>query len=519
MTNSRLHARSESRPWRVSARLLIVFSGLCLLAFSAICASVLMEMRRGEEALARQTMENMAATIDADISRNIELYDLSLRNVALNLFDPEVQRASRAVRQMILFDHMATARHFGAIQVFDARGNLILDSSTIMPAAANRADEEYFEVHRDSADRGLYISRPGLHRGSYSVVLSRRVSGEDGSFLGVVTGSIRFSYFHDLFGRLQLRPDETITVFRKDGVVIMRTPFDLDLIGKDFSSIPQVRRTLIEPSGSVTRHALGDGVLRLYVWRDSGHPLLVVVGRSWEGIFELWRRQVLWIGGAMLVMILLVAAATFFLAREINRRAAAEDRLEELATTDPLTGLKNRRKFDAVLDEEWRRAWRSNEPLALLMIDADHFKSLNDMLGHQAGDQVLIVIADAIRASARRAGDCTARFGGEEFAVLLPGLAADRALPIAETIRSAVAEHRTAGQALVSVSIGVASIKPSSSVLPERLVEAADKALYEAKSQGRNRCCVAQTAGRVSRFQRSYPLAAISIRTLETKGH
>jgi diguanylate cyclase (GGDEF)-like protein len=88
-----------------------------------------------------------------------------------------------------------------------------------------------------------------------------------------------------------------------------------------------------------------------------------------------------------------------------------------------------------VIDAEWRRATRQKMPLALLMVDADHFKSYNDTFGHQAGDQMLIGIAICISDSVRRAGDCTARYGGEEFAVLLPGLSPVEALAVAETIR------------------------------------------------------------------------------------
>jgi diguanylate cyclase (GGDEF)-like protein len=469
----------------------MLFCVLTLLGFSAVCGSVMLDMRRGEEALARQTMENLVSTIDADISRNVELYDLSLRNVAINMVEPEVLSASRPMLYLILFDHAATAKHFGAIQVFDANGNLTLDSSTLTPKPENRAGEEYFEVHRDSSDRGLYISRPGLHRGAYSVVLSRRITGKDGAFLGVVVGSLRFSYFHDLFGRLQLQPDDTITVFRKDGIVIMRTPFDLDVIGKDLSGVPGVLRSLTEPSGAESRPSMVDNLERLYVWRDSGHPLLVVVGKSWGNIFNLWRREALRIGAIMLALIALVVGATAFLAREIKRRARAEDRLEELATTDALTQLKNRRKFDVVIEREWRRALRQGEPLALLMIDADHFKTFNDMFGHQAGDQVLARIAASITESVMRSGDCAARYGGEEFAVLLPGLSADAALAIGERIRAKV-EMLSADKWATTVSVGVASLTPTASLTPQLLIEAADKALYEAKSRGRNQSFVAK---------------------------
>ena len=156
--------------------------------------------------------------------------------------------------------------------------------------------------------------------------------------------------------------------------------------------------------------------------------------------FAFGSREVTRIGAIMVALILFVLGTTLFLAREIGRRAQAEDKLEELATTDALTGLKNRRKFDTEIDAEWRRAARNKTPVALLMIDADHFKTYNDTYGHQAGDQVLVGIAICISDSVRRAGDCTARFGGEEFAVLLPGISAVDALGVAETIRRKV-EH------------------------------------------------------------------------------
>src|SRR4029453_10068434 len=101
-------------------------------------------------------------------------------------------------------------------------------------------------------------------------------------------------------------------------------------------------------------------------------------------------REVLRIGAIMLVLVLFVAGTTLFLAREIGRRAEAEEKLEELATTDPLTGLRNRRRFDSEIDLEWRRAARSETPVAVLMIDADRFKAYNDTYGHQAGDQGLV---------------------------------------------------------------------------------------------------------------------------------
>jgi len=478
---------TANRPWRLSAKLLIASSVVTVIGFSAICTSVMLDMRHGEEELARQTLDNLASGIDADISRNVELYDLSLRAVVSTMLMPEIKDISKPIRHLILFDHAATAKYFGAIQVFDAEGRLTIDASTLDPVEENRSDEEFFQVHRDHPDAGLFISRPMLHRGAYSIVLSRRVTGADGGFLGVVAGSIRFSYFHDLFGRLHLGPQDTITVLRHDATVIMRTPFDLDVIGRSLSHVPGVMRALSEPSGSYSGLGALDGVPRLLVWRDGTRPLVVLVGKPWSSIFSLWRREATRIGAILVGLISFVLGVTLFLAREIGRRALAEDKLEELATTDALTGLKNRRKFDAAIDAEWRRAMRQKTPVALLMIDADHFKAYNDTFGHQAGDQMLVGIAICITDSVRRVGDCAARYGGEEFAVLLPGLSAVEALRVAEAIRLKVQQWSDD----TTVSIGIASVTPAPALEWSMLVKAADNALYAAKADGRNRSVLA----------------------------
>jgi diguanylate cyclase (GGDEF)-like protein len=488
----RFGKRHDAKPWRLSAKLLIASSVATVIGFSAICASVVLDMRRGEEQIARQTLENLAAGIDADIGRNIELYDLSLRAVVSNMVMPELKDVPKTIRQLILFDHAATASHFGAIQVFDASGTLTVDASTLDPPPENRADEEYFSVHRDRSDVGLFISKPMLHRGAYAIVLSRRITGVDGRFLGVVAGSIRFSYFHDLFSRLSLDQDDTITVLRTDRTIIMRRPFDLDVIGTNLADRRNWNPAKLPADGSYSGQGPIDATPRLYVRRNGSSPLFVVVGKPMDAILDRWRVEATRIGAIMLALIAFVLAVTLFLAREIGRRAAAEDKLEELATTDPLTGLKNRRRFDAAMNDEWRRAMRQRTALSLLMIDADHFKAYNDTFGHQAGDQVLVGIAICISDSVKRAGDCVARYGGEEFAVLLPGTNAADALTVAETIRMKVTGWCD-DSVQSTVSVGIASMVPSAGTDWPQLVHAADKALYAAKAAGRNRCVLAET--------------------------
>jgi diguanylate cyclase (GGDEF)-like protein len=478
------------RPWRISAKLLIISSVVTVIGFSAICVNVMLDMRRGEEALARQTLENLATTIDADISRNIEIYDLSLKAVASSMLLPEIATVSKPIRHLILFDHATTARHFGAIQVFDADGKLTIDASTLDPQPDNRNDEDYFRIHRDNPGIGLFISRPMLFRGAYSIVLSRRISDTDGGFLGVVAGSVRFSYFHELFERLNLDPQDTITVLKRDRTIMMRRPFDLDIIGKNLGTQQSWKPSNLQAGGSYAGQGPVDATPRLYVRSPGTGPLFVVAGKPLSTVFELWQKEAYRIGAVVLALILFVLASTLVLAREIGRRAEAESKLEEMATTDALTGLKNRRKFDSVIDVEWRRAMRQKTPVALLMIDADHFKAYNDTFGHQAGDQVLVGIAICISDSVRRAGDCAARYGGEEFAVLLPDVSVTDAYKVAETIRGKV-QGWSDDQTASTVSCGVASLVPTAGMDWSILVAAADKALYAAKAGGRNQSVVA----------------------------
>ena len=479
------------RRWRgVSARLLIVSSIVSVIGFSTLCINVLFDMRRGEEALARQTLENLAATIEADISRNIEIYDLSLRAVATNMLVPEIRTVSKPLRQLILFDHATTARHFGAIQVLDAMGHVVIDQASLDPVPEDRGQEEYFRVQRDDPGAGLFISRPTLHRGAYSIVLSRRISDAKGGFLGVVVGSIRFSYFHELFDHLKLDPEDTITVLKRDRTIIMRRPFDLDVIGTNVGDRSSWDPSKLVAGGSYAGAGPVDSTPRLFVRRDSGGAIFVIAGKPLESVYSLWEHEALRIAGLVAALVLFVLASTFVLAREISRRAEAESKLEEMATTDALTGLRNRRKFDILIEAEWRRAMRHDTPLSLLMIDADHFKQFNDTYGHLAGDELLIGIGICISDSVRRAEDCAARYGGEEFAVLLPGLDEAEALAIAETIRQKV-QGWSEDASGTTVSIGIACLRPAAWIDWAVLVAAADRALYAAKAGGRNRAVLA----------------------------
>ncbi|MBE9010945.1 CHASE2 domain-containing protein [Pseudanabaenaceae cyanobacterium LEGE 13415] len=166
-------------------------------------------------------------------------------------------------------------------------------------------------------------------------------------------------------------------------------------------------------------------------------------------------------------------------------------RLNILSMQDSLTQLANRRSFDEALGREWERAWRSHSPLAVILCDVDYFKRYNDTYGHASGDDCLRKVSAAICRSVKRSVDITARYGGEEFIVLLPNTNAKGAVIVAERIRSEVEsmqlEHSGSQiSPFVTLSLGVSSIVPSSSITPKVWIEVADMGLYEAKQAGRN---------------------------------
>ncbi len=177
--------------------------------------------------------------------------------------------------------------------------------------------------------------------------------------------------------------------------------------------------------------------------------------------------------------------AVLWVATNISERHELEQRLLTQSRVDPLTGLWNRRKFDDVANQELERARRYAEPVSLLILDIDHFKAINDTHGHQTGDAVLIEIAAILRCGTR-ASDCVARWGGEEFAILMPETDGVEAARAADNIRAAVEVNLFACGMPVTVSVGISAFRAGADDLDD-LIRRADDALYRAKAAGRNR--------------------------------
>jgi hypothetical protein len=219
-------------------------------------------------------------------------------------------------------------------------------------------------------------------------------------FLGVAVAQMKLDYFKTLFQRLVLEPHGFIRLISTDGTPLTQHPEpDAADAHTNLSNNPVFIRFLQEHRGSFIALSSIDGEERLYNFSEVGDlPLIVVVSLATDDVFSAWRRNAILVGIGTLLLCGALLMLTWLLGRELQLRQRAERQLEALATTDPLTGLANRRKLDQTLEQEWRRAQRSGKPLSLIMFDIDHFKNFNDTYGHQDGDEALKRVAQTIPA-------------------------------------------------------------------------------------------------------------------------
>lgn len=293
------------RLWRGQLAPLVIICGgmLVALVMISLCATVLYQGRVDAMDRARETSGNLALIAERDIERNFELYALSLQAVVDGMRDPDVLALPPRLRRQVLFDRAATAKYLGSMLVLDASGNIVVDSGSDVPRQGNFSDRPYFTAQRDNPNAGLYISDPfrsRLRNGSPSIALSRRLSHPDGSFAGIVLIAVNLEYFHTLFAGLSLGPHGAVSLIGRDGIMIMRQPYDLHTIGRDISKASTFRYFRSAPEGSFSDTASIDGVRRLYLFRNIADlPLIIMVAEAQQDIYAAWRKRTLTIGSLM----------------------------------------------------------------------------------------------------------------------------------------------------------------------------------------------------------------------------
>lgn len=416
----------------------------------------------------------------------------------------QIERLSQLVsRQQPLMPQLS------GITVYDRDGRWLMSSNRPIPAGANSSDRAYFIHHRDDPSREPFIGLPIRSRATqeWVITISRRFDDVTGQFAGVVAVTLGVENFLRLFGQIDLGHDGAIGLSYTDGSLLVRYPFREQDMGRNFSSSPIYAKYLIDKSvGTASFTSSLDGVERLYAFRKSDQlPLVTTVALGKREALAAWQLEAQLSALVVSGLLLLIGSIGWLLIGAMRRRSLAEgelrvtqqqlldsnQQLERLAMHDALTGLANRRRFNETLAQEVGRARRSGRPLALLMIDIDHFKRYNDSHGHLAGDACLQQVAQRLAGCTRRPPDLLARYGGEELAAILPDTDCAGAARVAQAMLDCLAleplAHADSPFEKVTVSIGVASARGCDLDNSEALLARADQALYVAKETGRNR--------------------------------
>jgi len=371
---------TAARAQRPQAITRIAFAG----AFAAICgvmaltAWTIIDARRVAEEHAIQTTQNLVAALDHDIERNIEIYDLSLRNVIDGLQRPGIWSLAPDLRARVLFDGAAAAQDLGAIYVLDSDGHAILHSRAAAPKRASFADLEPFTIHRDHPDVGLYIGapfrRPGTN-GEWAMTFSRRVDRPDGSFGGVVIGTLRLAYFQRLFDSVDLGAHGTLALLRTDGPLVMRKPYDDSAVGQPLVNGVVFAHLQRSDAGHFETPGAFDGLKRIFIYRKLENlPLVLVAGTATSDVYAEWRQKAVFTGVTLAVLLAIAGLLALALRRELARAARADALLRD-AVESMSEGFVIYDKDDRLVtcNEAYRTLYPKN---AYLMLPGNRFEDI-----------------------------------------------------------------------------------------------------------------------------------------------
>jgi len=502
-------------PLRKAALLFIASVCLCLCGLLYL---QLQQSRQHDLALAQVSSVNLTQAMAQQAEDTFTQADLVLMGL-VDWIENDGYGAAQKERLRKLFARRVQAvTPLHGLFLFDSSGRWVVTSSTVLNHNDGVADREYFKFHQQNESLIAHIG-PAIRsrvNGDWIIPVSRRLNDRDGNFEGVVMAGIKMSYFDTFFKSFSIDDNGAMFLALADGTLLARRPYDEALIGTSLAKGEIFQKYLPgAPSGNAMINSVVDGVMRLYGYRQlESYPLVVAAATSRDAILSGWYGTAY--QSSVIVALVVLGVGLFgwvfiHLVRDGERIEAdlrnAQQALVLIASQDSLTTLANRRLFERTLQVEFGRGVRQSSPLGLIMLDIDFFKSFNDTYGHVAGDHCLTEVAQVLKNCCHRQGDLAVRYGGEEFAVLLPDTDIQGAVAIAEQIRQAVRGrniiHSGSTSGYVTVSLGCYSFVPSRLDSVEAFIKQADAALYQAKKSGRNRVAVLATGGGVEALERS----------------
>ncbi|ABM03132.1 diguanylate cyclase [Psychromonas ingrahamii 37] len=474
-----------------------LFPAIAVLMLAAIWKTIL-NLINIEQTAAEQTAtalsHELADTYESQVVRSLREIDQTLKVVkyANNILSIQdvlpTLKARNLLPPTLVFD----------ISIVDSRGDIV--TSTNLSDNANVADLSFFQsqLQRDAISVGSPELDPST--GKWNLTFSRRLDFVNGKFAGIVMVSVDAAYFVSSYEYSKLGEHGMLGIICEDGIFLVRRSGET-ITASDKSNLKALKTySAVEmKSETMLQTNVWDGVQRYTsAHKLYGFPLTVIVGLSADeklAAAQQKKQVYLWQAVASSFVIFLIIAVMWRMSYQLtlSRQRIIEEhithaaRVEYLAYHDSLTTLPNRSLFSKLLSHSIKQADRHNGLLALLFLDLDHFKNINDTLGHQAGDQLLQEIAARLKKCLRES-DTIARLGGDEFVIMLPELDNEKyTVTVAKKIISAVARPFTlAGQECrITASIGI-STYPKNGLNEQILTKNADVAMYKAKEKGKN---------------------------------